>query len=494
MEADRVAAADRGGASIQIGVRAFVTTVAILLALMIGSGLLTYVIPSGGYRHVVEAGVDRVVPGTFAYAQRPDYPAWRWLTAPAEVLWSPGNVQVITIIALLVLIGGSFTVLDKGGILKVALSMVVARFQRNKYLLMAAIIFFFMFASSVLGIYEEAAPLVVFIVPLALYLGWDSLTGLGMSLLALGFGFAAATMDPFMVTIAQSLAGLPLYSGLWLRSIFFAVMFALVFLFVSRHARRVERDPSSSLVYEEDLRLRSEIDVSAAVASEEDASRPRMRAAVRWLGLWFLAAIVFILAATRIKAIAPFAFPIMGLFFVVACNGAALAAGERWRTLGSCFLLGMRSILPAIVMILMAMSVKLIITNGGILDTILYAAAGKIGGVGPYAAVAFVYLLVLVFEFFIPSASAKAFLIIPILAPLADLVGLTRQTVVFAFDNGDGFANILYPTNPFLMICLGLTVVSYPKWFRWTLPLQAITVLVCAAFMAFAVAIKYGPF
>jgi uncharacterized ion transporter superfamily protein YfcC len=145
-------------------------------------------------------------------------------------------------------------------------------------------------------------------------------------------------------------------------------------------------------------------------------------------------------------------------------------------------------------MILMAMSVKLIITKGGILDTILFSAAGKIGGVGPYAAVAFAFLLTLVFEFFIPSASAKAFLIIPILAPLADLVGLTRQTVVFAFDNGDGFANILYPTSPFLMICLGLTVVSYPKWLRWTAPLQAITVLVCFAFMAFAVAIKFGPF
>lgn len=486
--------AGKGGASIHISARAFITTVAIILALMICSGILTYMIPAGRYTHVVEGGVDRVKPGTYAPGPRPDYPAWRWLTAPIEVLWSPGNLQVITIIVLLVLIGGSFTVLDKGGILKVALSMVVARFRKNKYLLMAAIILFFMLASSVLGIYEEAAPLVVFIVPLALYLGWDSLTGLGMSLLALGFGFAAATMDPFMVTIAQSLAGLPLYSGLWLRAIFFVTMFALVFLFVRRHARTVERDPARSLVYPEDQRLRSTINVAGAVASEEDAARPRMRAGVKWLGLWFLAAIVFILAATRIRAISSYAFPIMGLFFAIACNGAALVAGEKGRTLGACFLKGMASIVPAIVMILMAMSVKLIITNGGILDTILFAAAGKIGGVGPYAAVVFVYLITLVFEFFIPSASAKAFLIIPILAPLADLVGLTRQTVVFAFDNGDGFANILYPTNPFLMICLGLTVVSYPKWFRWTLPLQAITVLICLVFMFFAVAIRFGPF
>jgi uncharacterized ion transporter superfamily protein YfcC len=482
------------GTAIRISVRAFVATIAIILGLMVASGVLTYLVPAGRYMHVSDGGVDRVVPGSFAYVPRPAYPIWRWITAPAEVLWSPGNVQVITIILLLVLIGGSFTVLDRSGILKVALSLVVERFKANKYALMAAIIFFFMFASSVLGIYEEAAPLVVFIVPLALYLGWDSLTGLGMSLLALGFGFAAATMDPFMVTIAQSLSGLPLYSGLWFRAIFFASMFALVFLYVRRHARKVERDPRSSLVYEEDQELRASIDVAGAVAGAEESAAPRMRRAVRWLGLWFLGAVLFILVATRVKAISPFAFPIMGLFFVVACNGAAVVAGEKGTTLGSCFLSGMKSILPAIVMILMAMSVKVIITKGGILDTILFAASGKIGTVGPYAAVLLAYLITLVFEFFIPSASAKAFLIIPILAPLADLVGLTRQTVVFAFDCGDGFANVLYPTNPFLMICLGLTVVSYPKWLRWTLPLQAVTVLLCLGFMAFAVAIKFGPF
>jgi uncharacterized ion transporter superfamily protein YfcC len=486
--------ADSEGTALRISARSFITTAAILLALMLCSGLLTRLVPAGSYERRIEAGVERVVPDSFAYHARPDYPAWRWLTAPAEVLWAPGNVQVITIILLLVLIGGSFTVLDKSGLLKVTLSLVVERFKDNKYALMAAVILFFMVASSVLGIYEETAPLVVFIVPLALYLGWDSLTGLGMSLLALGYGFAAATMDPFMVTIAQKLAGLPLYSGLWFRAIFFCLMFALVFLFVRRHARKVELDPASSIVYEEDQRLRASIDVSLAIAGEAEASQPRMRGAARWLGFWFLGAVAFILVATRIAAISAFAFPIMGLFFVVACNGAALMAGEKGRRIGYCFILGVKSVLPAIAMILMAMSVKIIITEGGILDTILHAASERIGAVGPYAAVAFVYLITLALEIFIPSASAKAFLIIPILAPLADLVGLTRQTVVFAYDCGDGFANILYPTNPFLMICLGLTVVSYPKWLRWTIPLQALTVILCFAFMAFAVAIRFGPF
>jgi uncharacterized ion transporter superfamily protein YfcC len=484
----------KAGGGINISAKAFLTTVGILLVLMLGAGILTYVVPAGSYTHVVENGVDRVQPGSFAYHDRPDYPAWRWLTAPLEVLWSPGNLQVITIIVLLVLIGGSFTVLEKSGILKVALAMIVARFRKDKYVLMAVVIFFFMLASSVLGIYEEAAPLVVFIVPLALYLGWDSLTGLGMSLLALGFGFSAATMDPFMVTIAQSLAGLPLLSGLWFRVIFFFTIFAIEFLFVRAWAMKVERDPTKSPVYEEDLRLRARMDTGSVIASEELVAEPRMRRAVRWLAAWFAAGVLFILVAARIAAISAYAFPVMGLFFFVACNGAALRSGEGAGSVLRCFGRGLLSIVPAIVMILMAMSVKIIITKGGILDTILFAASQRIGHVGPYVAILGVYVITLILEVFIPSSSAKAFLIIPILAPLADLVGLTRQAVIFAYDCGDGFANVLYPTNPMLMICLGLTVVSYPKWFKWTLPIQIFTVLVCFAFMAVAVAIRYGPF
>lgn len=489
-----VRAEHKTGGGINISAKAFLTTVGILLVLMVGAGVLTYVVPAGSYTHVIENGVDRVQPGSFVYLDRPDYPAWRWFTAPFEVLWSPGNLQVITIIVLLVLIGGSFTVLEKSGILKVALAMIVTRFRKDKYVLMAVIIFFFMLASSVLGIYEEAAPLVVFIVPLALYLGWDSLTGLGMSLLALGFGFSAATMDPFMVTIAQSLAGLPLLSGLWFRVIFFFTIFAIEFLFVRAWAMKVERDPTRSPVYEEDLKLRARMDTASVIASEELVAEPRMKRAVRWLAAWFAAGVLFILVAARISAISAYAFPVMGLFFFVACNGAALRSGEGLGSVLRCFGKGLVSIVPAIVMILMAMSVKIIITKGGILDTILFAASQRIGHVGPYVAILGVYVITLILEVFIPSSSAKAFLIIPILAPLADLVGLTRQAVIFAYDCGDGFANVLYPTNPMLMICLGLTVVSYPKWFKWTLPIQIFTVLVCFAFMAVAVAIRYGPF
>jgi uncharacterized ion transporter superfamily protein YfcC len=140
------------------------------------------------------------------------------------------------------------------------------------------------------------------------------------------------------------------------------------------------------------------------------------------------------------------------------------------------------------------MSVKIIIQAGGILDTILYHSAEAIQGTNPLVAAFLMYLVTLVLEFFVASASAKAFLIMPLLSPLADLVGITRQTAVFAYDLGDGFSNMLYPTNALLLIAIGLVNVSYGKWIKWTLPLQGVIFVVSMAFLGFAALTRFGPF
>ncbi|MEF9922843.1 MAG: hypothetical protein RR769_07975, partial [Anaerovoracaceae bacterium] len=151
-------------------------------------------------------------------------------------------------------------------------------------------------------------------------------------------------------------------------------------------------------------------------------------------------------------------------------------------------------IAPGAILILMAMSVKYIITMGGVMDTILYYASEQITGMGPYTAALLIFALVLALNFFVGSGSAKAFLVIPIIAPLTDLVDVTRQTAVQAFCFGDGFSNMIYPTNPLLMIALSVTVVSYPKWFKFTWKLQAFTLAVCGLILIGTVFIGYGPF
>ena len=143
----------------------------------------------------------------------PDYPIWRWFTAPIEVLWGPDNLVVITIIVFILLVSGAFAVLDKSGILQNALAGIVKRFGKRKYLLLLVISFFFMLLGAFLGLFEEIVPLVPLMIALSYSLGWDALVGLGMSILATNMGFSAAITNPFTIGVAQKLAGLPLFSG-----------------------------------------------------------------------------------------------------------------------------------------------------------------------------------------------------------------------------------------------------------------------------------------
>ena len=476
---------------LRIGKRAFVTAFLILFVLMVLSGILTRVIPAGSYERRVVEGREIVVPESFSTVPRPDYPVWRWFTAPAEVLWGEDSLMIITIILLIILIAGAFAILDRSGILKAILAGIVTRFQKRKYLLLALVVLFFMLFGSLLGNFEEMIPLVVVIVPLAHILGWDSLVGLGMSLLAVAFGFSSAITNPFTLGVAQSIAGLPLFSGAAFRILFFAVIYALVVGFVTLYARRVEKNPERSLTYQEDRALKARYSPEALFGGAPAGST---RGPVLWFAVWIALAIAFVAASTRIPSISFLAFPAIGIAFLIAGVGAGLLAGMPAGRIAGTFGKGIVGILPGMLLILMAMSIKHIIASGGIMDTVLHAASLTIARAPKFLAVLLIYLLVLVLNFFIGSATAKSFLVMPILTPLADLVGLNRQIVVTAFTFGDGFSNVLYPTNALLLIALSFTIVGYTRWVRWTFKLQAVVFGVTILFLLLALAIGYGPY
>jgi len=473
---------------LKIGKNAFILAFSILLLLMIICGTLTLVIEPGQYDRASIEGREVVVQGSFQYVDPPDYPVWRWFTAPFEVLAAPGNITVITIVLFLIFVSGAFTILDEGGVLKALLDQIVHRFRKRKYLLMAVIIFVFMFLAAFLGIYESLVPLIVFIVPLAHLLGWDSMTGLGMSLLPLAFGFSAAVSNPFTIGVAQKIAELPLFSGAWLRIIFFILVYCIVLIFVRRYAKRVEKNPEKSLVFKEDQKIHFD------EGEKPEQLKPELKRALICFAVCMAAALAFVFITVGIPALSDYAFPLMAFLFLIGGVGAGFFAGMGGRGVGRSFGRGTLNMLPAVLLILMALSVKHIVDSGRITDTILYTASTFIQQTSGYAAGFFVYLVTLVMNFFIGSASAKAFLMMPILTPLADIVGITRQTAVLAFDFGDGFSNMLYPSNALLLIGLGFTVVSYPKWIRWTIKLQGIVFALSMAFLFFAVAINFGPF
>ncbi|TVR55466.1 MAG: YfcC family protein [Spirochaetaceae bacterium] len=484
--------------SLRIGKAAFILAFFILIGLMIFSGILTRTVPAGSFERELIDGREYVIPGSYRVTPEQVPPAvWRWFTAPVEVLFAPGAIVAITIIVFLIFVGGSFTILERSGVLEAVLNRLVAGFYERRYLLMAIIIFFFMAVASVLGIYEAMVPLIVFIVPLALKLGWDSLTGLGMSLLPLAFGFSAAISNPFTIGVAQRIAELPLFSGAWLRIPFFVITYVVVVFFVIRHARRVDRNPERSPVHALDQQRRRTLSDEAAAlpaAKGDDRLTPELRRATIWFGANIALAFAFIFVTARNPVLSDLAFPLMSLLFFVGGLGAGRLAGRSWRQVWRFFGGGAIGMAPAVLLILMSLSVRHIVELGGITDTILNSASNLIAGSTTFGAAFFVYLVTLAMNFFIGSASAKAFLMMPILSPLADLVGITRQTAVLAFGFGDGFSNMLFPSNALLLIGLGFTVVSYPRWLRWTVVLQLIMFLVSMVFLWTAVRVGFGPF
>lgn len=477
-------------AGAQISKRSFIQAVAILFVLMMIAGGLTLIIPAGQYARTEIDGRAVIDPASFQYTPKPDYPIWRWFTAPLEVLAGPNALTLITIILFLLMVGASFAVLEYSGVIKDVLGRLVARFGARKEVLLLVIAFFFALLGAFFGIFEEIVPLVPLMIALAYQLGWDSLVGLGMSILAVNIGFSAAVANPFTTGVAQELAGLPLYSGWELRLIVFLVLYAVLAIFLVRYARRVERNPQSSPVYREDQASRAKY-ARFDLGAEKN---PRLGGAVAFFLSCMILVLLVLLGGRVISALGEYALPIVGVLFLIGGIGAGLIANPDRRATFRAAWQGVTGIAPGIILILMAASISFIVVNGGILDTLLHAAAEPLSQLSPFAAALLIYGVTLLFDFVVSSGSAKAFLLIPILLPLADLIDVTRQTTVLSYIFGDGFSNLMYPTSPVLLIVLGLTAVSYGRWLKWSLRLWLIVLPITLLFLALAVAINYGPF
>ena len=396
------------------------------------------------------------------------------------------------IILFILMVGSAFAVLDRSGILEAVVARVVQALGEKRYLLLLIISFLFMAVRAFFGIFEEVVPLVPLMIALSYSLGWDSLVGLGMSVLATNMGFSAAVTNPFTVGVAQEIAGLPLFSGVWLRIPIFCVIYAALAVFLVRYARSVERDPASSPVFAEDRAERAKY-----AAFEPDIlvkENPRLGRAIGWFLAFFILILAVLVSAPLLPAISDLALPLVGLLFLIGGIGAGLIAGAGRKTVLQATWEGVTGIAPGIPLILRAASIKHIVAQGGIMDTILHSVSGAFSQTSPFLAALTVYGLALLIEFFVAAGSAKAFLLMPILLPLADLVGVTRQVTVTAYCFGDGFSNLAYPTNPVLLICLGLTAVSYAKWLKWSLKLWFWVLLITVAFLGLAVAVGFGPF
>lgn len=403
-----------------------------------------------------------------------------------------GSPKIITLIVLLLIIGGAFAILDKTQVIKYLISSVITFFETKKYLLLMVVTLAFMIFGSILGLYEEVIPLVPITIALSLMLGWDTLVGMGMSILATGFGFSAAIGNPFTIGLAQKLADVPAFSGTWYRLIIFATIYSILITFLILYAKKIEKSPEKSLVYEEDKGKRSCYSLESFNESLQGREH-LLKKALIWFVICVSLMFFVIISGIFWEPIAQYGLPLMGLLYLLAGLGTGVLCKVSFRDNTRWFLKGMEAIAPSTLLILLGVSVKHIIEQGHIMDTLLRYASTSLSHTSPYLGVVLIYLLVFGTNFFIASASAKAFLLIPLIIPFSNIIGITKQATITTWAFGDGFSNVMFPTNAVLLIALSIAGVSYIKWFRWIILLQIIVFLITIGFALLAVAFAYGP-
>ena len=396
----------------------------------------------------------------------------KWIASPILALGSSSGSTTIAVIIFLLIIGGITNGLNSCGFMEYMLNKIVHKYGEHRYSLMFATVLFFMIMGSVVGTFEEVVPITPIAVSLAISLGFDALTGIGMSLLAVGCGFAAGVFNPFTIGVAQELAGLPMFSGASLRLLSFALIYAILMAFLYTHARSVEKDIDESL-------------------QNDFVVNNNMEKAYRAFIIIFSFAIVLVLLSPLITVLQDYTLIIVALTFLIAGIVSIKLTKTSNKQLLGYMKKGVIEVLPSAVLILMASSIKYTMEESGVLNNILNVVANAASGMNRIGLILFIYLICLILEIFVPSGSAKAFLLIPLLTPLASRFNLSMQLCVLAFAYGDGFSNVFYPTNPALIISLSLTNISYKEWFKYSYKFQLQNLLLTSAILIFGLMLNY---
>ena len=464
--------------------RSFFVVVILLLSIILFSWILTYIVPQGQYDRD-ESGM--IIDGTFVQSPAKGIALWRVLTAPFRVFVSEDALTIIMISVFLLIMSGVFNLLEKTEGLRVIIGRTVKRFSRRREIVIALITLLFMAFGSFFGMFEELVTLLPLVIVFMLSLGYDTMTGLGVCMMAACFGFSAAITNPFSVGIAAKLAGTHALDGAWLRMLFFVAIYAAVFGFVMLHIRRIKRDPTCSPSYEIDLKKRETLDFSVT----EGASDARENRIFKVYSIFFVAQLVVLVCIAGIRAISGFAIPILAVSFLFGGIIAGLFVCEDKFSVFRHMANGAIAMLPAIVMIALASSVKLVMTESGILDTVMHGVVNMLMGKNKFLCIILIYILILFLQVFIGSSSAKIMLIMPIILPITALLGLSPTVVILTYCIADGFTDVILPTNPVLLVGLSMANVPYGKWVKWTWKFQLILFVLTVLLLMLAVEIGY---
>ncbi len=443
-------------------------TLVVVMALVILVLAASWVIPSGeferrtvqtseGERTVTVAGTFREVPKVYLGPEMA-------LVAPIR-----GFVDAALLVCFLLVIGGSFGIFQETGAVDFGIRRLTAAITARPHLeglLIPTLMVIFSLAGSIFGMAEEVIPFVLVFIPLARRLGYDSIVGTSIPFLGAAAGFAAAFFNPFTVGIAQSIAGVPLYSGLGYRLFTWVVGTAVMVAYVMWYARRVKRDPTISPVRDIDL-AREVTEVPGAGEHERWDARH-----VVTLVLFVQAMVLLVVGVLRWKwYIDQIAVLFLGMGIVLG-----LAGGLGPSRIARTFVAGAKDMVGVVFIVACARALLVIAQDARILDTLLAWASAALSRLPREFIAQVMFLIQSAINFFIHSGTAQAALTMPIMAPLADLVGITRQTAVYAFQLCE-FINPILPTSAVTMGVLGAAKIPWERWARWFFPLMLILVV-----------------
>ena len=435
-------------------------TFTIVFALIVLAAVLTWVVPAGEYLRHTEGGREVVVADSY---HRVDAAPQTWQVFSA--LFN-GFVDKADIIIFILMVGGAFWILNHSHAIDVGVMAFLRRVQKlSRYrlirvlgvnnIIITLVMLMFSLFGAVFGMSEETIAFVVIFIPLAISMGYDSIVGLCMCYVAAHVGFAGAMLNPFTIGIAQGIAGLPLFSGLEYRLFCWVVLTIIGIVFVLWYAARVKAKPERSPVYRLD-------DYWRGRAAEQQQSTP----ATRHILILVLLLLTIVALVVGVLAWDWYIAEISALFLAMGIISGILDR-QGADSIAKLFLEGCKDILSAALVVGLASGIIFILKDGKVIDTMLYGLTRSLAQTGEVLSLGVMYLFQTLLNIVMPSGSAKAALTMPIMTQFADLINVSRQTTVLAFQFGDGFTNMLTPTSGVLIGVLGIARIPYGTWLKW---------------------------
>lgn len=408
-------------------------TYTIIFAMILLSALLTWFVPGGEYVKGEE--------GTLSYRDVESVPQ---LFGVFTALYH-GFVKQSGIIIFILIVGGSFWLLNSTGAISVGIGRFIRSVGRYHKVVLVAITLLFSLAGAIFGMSEETIPFVGIVVPLVVSMGYDAFLGMLIVYVAANVGFSSAFLNPFTVGIAQEMAELPLFSGMEYRLFCWAILTLLLILFVLFYAKSIYKAPQ------------------AAAEQQPFAAPQPMSAAQKIILLILFASIVLLVVGVTLWGW--YMAEISGLFLAMGIVSGIVAGYDSGR-ISSEMIAGAKDILSSALVVGLASGIIVILQEGRIIDSILNSLQAALNNAGGEWSLSAMYGIQALINTIIPSATAKAAITIPIMAPFSDMVGVSRQAMVLAFQFGDGFTNMITPTSGVLIASLSMARITYSEWVR----------------------------